>query len=1099
MMKSAWPLAAILSFSLSFQVTRADEPPYLEFVRALREKRRAPDLALEYLQTLSKKPNLPKELASFLPLEMAECRMELAQLEMDPDIRMGIFRKAEEEFRAFLAAHPNSPQAAGANLHLARIMSQQGATQLSLAFRQDSKEARSAEKEKARVKFDQAAGSLTVAAAQIDELLKKSDLSAADRKALARDKRLAQFDMGVNLFYKANTFSDDATRSVTIAQARDFFKKAAALGGDKDSLHFENVAWLARCYAETDDPKNADAQFAEVFRQKGPESEPGRRLALYFRLRFMERDPNIKAEERAKRIETEATAWLDTYREYDSSSEGYAVRYLLAKAYNAQAQRVANQKSPEAQNLYSKAEGLLDAVEHGDNDFVQEAHDLRMQIVFKKSSEISGGDIAKLANFQECFLRAQYEIFQLGEEGEQARKAPPAKQKDLEAKRQKRLAGIIEALSRSLEFVDDQTSMKDQAEAQYLLSFAYLASDQPYPAAVLGEDLARRLPKSARAVAAAGYALEAYSKILSEQEQKGAAKASLEGDRSRVRNLAAFMEVNWPKNPITNLARYQLGLLAIKSNTYAEAVEVLARITPDYQAYSASQYDLAIFAAIPALRDKIAPPAGQSPTYFQDHAIAALRRIPEPPADAPPEIVRYYLLGKQQLAMLLLGARQYDEMVQVAQQLQKQFKERAIDEALRKALEPAMETLVFLTQYAQAEIAYRAGQYDKVRVIVDPMLQNVAKQLGGIKDLEAKTQKEQDDFDAQLQQKIKNNQPVKDDDQKKLEEYKEKVSRLAQQSHWKGQLLRSLLVLDLRSKVQEGNIQQAQQVFDLLKNTSGYLEGGSTGVLLEIVQQLKAQIGELETAAAKDPVKKEELNKILTGFTTFLDKLAEQPATLSEDLIGFVANSYSGMKKHAKAANLLARIPPPKPTPAPSEEKQEDKDKREQEDRRKEAFYHHVRLMYVRELRLDKQFDRAVAEIKKIISEWGRNNLDVQREQIFILEDEEKFAAAANMWSKLMQEKLKPHVGKDNRLTDQYFDCYYHRVWCMYKFGMKQKDPAKRQDYITRAATELVKLDRSKVTLADHVKKKFDDLLKQEEPLRKQYNALRQSEKSAQR
>jgi hypothetical protein len=1097
-MKSAWALLGILALSPFVQSTLADEPPYLEFVRALREKRRAPDLALEYLQTLSKKPNLPKDLASFLPLEMAECRMDLAQLEMDPDIRMGIFRKAEEEFRAFLAAHANSPQAAGVNLHLARIVSQQGATQLSLAFRQDNKEARNAEKEKARIKFDQAAGSLNVAAAQIEEMLKKPDLNAADRKALLRDKRLAQFDMGVNLFYKANTFSDDANRSVTIAQARDFFKKVAAIG-DKDSLYFENVAWLARCYAETDDPKNADAQFAEVLRQKGPESEPGKRLALYFRLRFMERDPNIKPEERPKRIETEATAWLDAYREYDSSQEGYAVRYMLAKAYSTQAQRVANQKSQEALNLYSKAEGLLDAVEHGDNDFVQEAHDLRMQIVFKKSSEISGGDIAKLANFQECFLRGQYEIFQLSEESEQARKAPPAKQKDLEGKRDKRLASIIEALSRALEFVDDQTSAKDQAEAQYLLSFAYLASDQPYPAAVLGEDLARRLPKSPRAVAAAGYALEAYSKILSEQEQKNAPKASLEGDRARVRSLAAFMEVNWPKNPITNLARYQLGLVAIKNNSYAEAVEVLARITPDYQAYSSSQYDLAIFAALPALRDKIAPPAGQNPTYFQDHAIAALRRITEPPADAPPELVRYYLLGKQQLATLLLGARQYDEMVQVSQQLQKQFKERAIDEKLRKAMEPAMETMAFLTQYAQAEIAYRTGQYDKVRTIVDPMLNDVAKQLGGIKDLEAKTQKEQDDFDAQLQQKIKNNQALKDDDQKKLEDYKEKVSRLGQQSHWKGQLLRSLLVLDLRSKVQEGNIQQAQQVFELLKNTSGYLEGGSTGVLLEIVQQLKAQIGELEAAATKEPAKKEELNKILTGFTTFLDKLGEQPANLSEDLIGFVANSYSGMKKHAKAANLLARIPAPKPSSGPSDEKQEDKDKREQEDRRKEAFYHHVRLMYVRELRLDKQFDRAAAEMKKIISEWGRNNLDAQREQIFILEDEEKYAAAANMWSKLMQEKLKPHVGKDNRLTDQYFDCYYHRVWCIYRFGMKQTDPAKKQDYVRRAANEILKLDSSKVTLADHVKKKFDDLLKQEEPLRRQYNALRQGEKSAQR
>src|SRR5262249_52471835 len=161
---------------------------------------------------------------------------------------------------------------------------------------------------------------------------------------------------------------------------------------------------------------------------------------------------------------------------------------------------------------------------------------------------------------------------------------------------------------------------------------------------------------------------------------------------------------------------------------------------------------------------------------------------------------------------------------------------------------------------------------------------------------------------------------------------------------------------------------QAQEVFDVLNSTSNYFEGGSTGVLLEIVQQLKSQMAELEAAAAQDPTKKEELNKILSGFTTFLDKLAEQPANLSEDLIGFVANSYSGMKKHAKAAALLARIPAPKPSAGPPGEKTEDKEKREQEDRRREAFYHHVRLMYVRELRLDKQFDKAAAEVKKIVA-----------------------------------------------------------------------------------------------------------------------------------
>ena len=288
-------------------------------------------MALEYLQQLVKKPNLPKDLIDFLPLEMAECRMELAQLETDPDARNRILAQAETEFRQFLAAHANSPQAAGANLQLARIVSQQGMSQLTFALRQESREGRIAEKEKARAKFDQAATSLTAAATQIDALLKKPDLTAAERKVLSRDKRLAQFELATTLFHKGNTFVDDAARSTTIGQARDVLTKLLAAGGDKDSLHYEIVAWLARCYAETDDPKNAEAQFGEVLRQKGPESEPGKRLAQYFHIQYLERDPNIKPDARPKIIEQEATNWLNAYKEYDSSPEGYAVRFLLAK------------------------------------------------------------------------------------------------------------------------------------------------------------------------------------------------------------------------------------------------------------------------------------------------------------------------------------------------------------------------------------------------------------------------------------------------------------------------------------------------------------------------------------------------------------------------------------------------------------------------------------------------------------------------------------------------------------------------------------------------------------------------------------------------
>jgi hypothetical protein len=61
---------------------------------------------------------------------------------------------------------------------------------------------------------------------------------------------------------------------------------------------------------------------------------------------------------------------------------------------------------------------------------------------------------------------------------------------------------------------------------------------------------------------------------------------------------------------------------------------------------------------------------------------------------------------------------------------------------------------------------------------------------------------------------------------------------------------------------------------------------------------------------------------------------------------------------------------------------------------------------------------------------------------------------------------------------------------------MKQGDADKKQKYVNQAATLILQLDRSKITLADYLRKKFDDLLKQEPPLQRQYNELKKGEKA---
>src|SRR6266542_1044818 len=100
-------LAALL---LSFAPLHAEDPPHLDFVRGLRE-RRYPDLALEYLQKLSKDP--PADLDAFLQKN---------------------------------AAHP---LAATVRLDLARVTVLQGKTQLTRALREETRAAKQAGADKA--------------------------------------------------------------------------------------------------------------------------------------------------------------------------------------------------------------------------------------------------------------------------------------------------------------------------------------------------------------------------------------------------------------------------------------------------------------------------------------------------------------------------------------------------------------------------------------------------------------------------------------------------------------------------------------------------------------------------------------------------------------------------------------------------------------------------------------------------------------------------------------------------------------------------------------------------------------------------------------
>jgi hypothetical protein len=787
---------------------------------------------------------------------MAEARLDWARMEPNPASRDVQYARAREELARFLSKNSSSPQAARARLELARVVSLQGDAQLSQARRQAAPAARRALEASARELLQEAVKQFCEAVAALEKQL-TNDGSPTERAALARARIEAQLAIGLALFQEMKTYDDSnevLKRGQVGNRAIEAFQKVAP-GELKDPLYWDTRAWLGRCYLELDSPANARKVLAEVTSSTLPAAQNGKRLARYFRILLLDKEPDVKDPLTLKAKLAEE--WLQAYPTALNTPEGFGVRFHLAEAYLGQAlKRPKSQHHlPEVQQLFARTERLYEDLERTDNDFASTAHERKLNVIIMRSGERSGGDISKLRDFQECYLRAQVEIaFMADEEKKLPLNADAALRKKHEQERQRRLENLVAALTSALDLADAQTPHADLVEARYILAYAYLLKDEPYRAAILGEELAHREPGSTRASSAGGYALEAYAKIIGEEQRVGAPAGELDADRRRLRLLAKYMEQTWPTDSATDLARQELGLLAFHEKKYPEAVAIWSKIGAGYGGYALAEYQLAN-AALQTHKEGAKAPGGGS---YQDIALAALRRVPEPGPGAEPAAVQVYLYAKLELAKLLFAARDYAQMEAVTDQVTKLYNDLKLPEATKNELGPTVAALPYYARYGQAETEFRAGRFNAVRKLVDPVVDLVVEgKLSDLKD---------------------------------------------------PQLLRGLLGLALRANVREGDSKRAKAILGLLLQKTGSDLENSASVLAELVQQLRSQVEELRK---QGPAAQAELEKTIASFAAFLDELAKQPPeALTPDLVRFLAFAYAGLDRHRQAADLLARISP---------------------------------------------------------------------------------------------------------------------------------------------------------------------------------------------
>jgi hypothetical protein len=1048
-------------------VAAAQEAAYqeeLNFVQRLRGGDYK-DLAEQYLQRLEKTAS--PELKAELPLEMAKTRLSRAGDESDPGRRLALYTQARADLKAFIAANPAHPRVGEAKLDMANVDVRQGKAQLSRALADPAaRRFETPDLRKARKFFEDAARELEPVNAELQELVKKyQNASTPKEKALKaraeRDALQGEYDFTLNLFDQAQTYpklGGDAAirgRNDRVLEAQKRFDKLSKKD-ETQAVMWLSLVWLARCDEELGKPKDARAKYADL-RTRGERftaAADAVRLARYFDLLTVYEQPNLLEDKKLdpnKYVEQQARAWISAYPRYLSTPEGYGVRYVLAEVL------LVKTKDAKPEEL-EYGRNLIREIELTENEYTDRARNLKIQLISKQGG--FSKPIADLKKFEDCYIRAQYEIDQAREAAEALGKAQDELQKllasgdmnkiksekdtkekavkDKEQKRKTAMDNITAALIKAVESEEARgpRPSREVYNAQVLLIYFYLDAKKYREAARLGKEFAEKRRDAPQAALAAGYALEALSQQLAQRQraEPPAPETELTALRKETTDWAQYVAEHWARDPAGDAARFQLALFLLADKKLAECMDALDKINPTYPEYTRSQF-LLYETAGRAAKEGVKPPGGEDPSkYWTQRGLEALRRIPDATGTTP--LNNYlYMLSRLVLTQDLFRSEKYAEA-----------------EAAALAMQARLRQSPPLLFSDVAEQNDKAREY-LANSVADLRLRGVAVKV-------------QADFKANRHDKAAPvlNELVKEINEGKWPELKANM-----------QLGGPLLNMALKSNLTIGQLEPAREVLKAMKSLTDDAGGDKTAETLKLLAALSRQL--LDDVKARDPA---GVEKTRAGLVELLNDALKDKKDLKSEAVLATAQVYAALDLNGKAADELARIKEP-------EEKAPDAEK---------AVYHGARILYARQLRLLKDLDKADAVMTEMMGApgkpagWGRRSVEARKEQIHLLEAREKWREAAAEASSLMgaikdwQDDLKK--------KEDYYECNYHVVLGVLRSAQqkyeKDKDKAKYEKEVRDAARFLYGLEvKAKGFGTEASEKRFKELLSLETDLRAEY------------
>jgi hypothetical protein len=1087
-------LLALLAVGLATTAARADEDDktQLEFVRRLRE-RHLNQLAQDYLEILGKTGS--PALKQLIPVELARTKVSAARM-LEPERRKKLFEEARQLLEDYAKKNEATPAAAQARLEKARIATYEGQALFTQAV---------------RLKGEDRAASNNFAR-QAEERFKQAgaELETALKNLPAQDQATVRFEKAKNLLDQAYAILDtgkdveNKRRATLVSAARDSLEaieKEAAQEEKSEALHLAR-AWLYKAYDGVDGSKVKE-YFKRVMNSAAPEAVPAQRLVLYFQMQTESGPAQRKT----------AQEWLKLYRNQRNSPEGYGVRFILAKADLLETQELSRsldkikdakkRKEVEKQvnKLYDQAQREFTELASKDNDNQEEAARFLTFLSIRRMGETTPIDQLKTAD--DCMLKARFELFKMQETADLVSKATdPEKRKALEKKRAEHESNVIKGFVRGIDLAKKEKGFKDSVrkigEAKYYLTYVLLMLGDSAGAAKLGDEVARDPVQSKFSAATAGFALDAYSRLMAGDKAADAKQVEAAiAARKKLYDLTTFILKErwktWQGDAVLQISLYQKALVCLREKADVreddpvaklkreveltwEAIDLLGKLAPEFRGYHFAQCQQA-FTALQGVR-------------HMERTQTSLDRAVE---DAKADLAKKKDKGEQAKAF-----QEYKKATELKKALEGEVsKQRA---AFQGAFQKTMKGLKAVT--ADTDLA-TTQLYFSVQVEQGNLLfTNAIKMLDSEKKEDvaeaAKRYADLGDFTTRMRQEFgAAGKRLSDEMRTNFDQaivalenrYRLGVGQLDYRAGRFDKVLApnvtgaviaqvkalgkepeivvkddrvigNLLGLAMRANVQVGKIPEALEVLALLQRVRAE-KGAFDPVQTELetfIRELKLQmktLGQKKDAKALDVTTK--------NFSLFLEKMTtgQDVAKLSQKDRLFMANCYSNLNRHAEAITYLKTIPEPK---IDGKKKLDKMDKKELQEL---SQYWVTRVLYGHELRLNKQ----LTEAKKVLEEIATHPQSMgkflaHKELNHVEEDAGRYGNATVGWGKLLQNKAMldamANTGADStRIKALYFECYYHYVYSTFNYGKRLEKKEKQKPFIDRAVDYIRRLEVS--------------------------------------